>query len=81
MVCATGAAVVVSDERVGCTATRRKTIFGRRPDGQTPGGHIPGEQRQRGVRVVNGPNELERRCRRWRRETYQDMVQETGEKK
>lgn len=58
-----------------------ETVFGRRPDGQTPGGHIQGGLEQRGIRVVDGPDELERRWPRHDHVQLQGMVQEAGEKK
>lgn len=60
------------------------TVFGRRPHGQTSGGHIQGSRlRQLGVRVVDGPDELERRRRRRpdRLPDTRTVVQPTDQKK
>lgn len=89
----TGATGADCNDGGQCAAARRRretitaapsTVFGRRPHGQTPGGHIQGGRlRQLGVRVVHGPDQLERqRCRRADHLTdARTVVQQTDQEK
>lgn len=85
-VCA-GATGVGENGGRGCFAGfALETALGGRPDGQTVGGHLQGRRGrwQRGVRVVHGPHELERRRRRGQndhRRLDERMGQTVDEKK